>query len=186
MDDWLTIFEEIGVILKGHFLLTSGLHSDTYFEKFRLFEKPRYVEMAGKCVKEHFKDIPFDWVCGPTLGGVIFAYEVARQMGINSCYAERRDHSRVLRRGYDIKKGDKILIVDDVLTTGKSLNETINVFEETGVVIKGIAVIIDRREKQDNRKIFSLLRFPVRNYIPEDCSLCKAGIPLTKRGGGKG
>ena len=186
MKDWVKIFEDIGVILKGHFLLTSGLHSDTYFEKFRLFELPEYVEMAGESIKKHFGSMKFDWVCGPTLGGVILAYEVARQMNIRACYAERGNGKRVLKRGFVIKPGDKILIVDDVLTTGKSLNETVEVFRDNGAIIEGKAVLVDRREKQNGDDIFSLLRFPVKNYLPKDCPLCKAGVPLTKRGGSKG
>ncbi len=183
MKDWIKIFEDIGVILKGHFLLTSGLHSDTYFEKFRLFDSPEYVEMAGESIKEHFMPLKFDWVCGPTLGGVILAYEVARQMHVKACYAERANGGRILKRGYEIHPEDKILIVDDVLTTGKSLNETIDVLRDTGAIVEGKAVLVDRRETQEGDDIFSLLRFPVKNYLPEECPLCKAGIPLTKRGG---
>jgi len=187
MADWLKIFKDSGVILKGHFLLTSGLHSDTYFEKFRLFEKPKYVEMAAECIKKHFEHLTFDWVCGPTLGGVILAYEVARQMGINACYAERKDNKRILKRGYNISKGDKILIIDDVLTTGKSLSETIDEVRNIGADIKCASVIIDRREKQEGDiDIFALLRFPVKNYSPDECPMCKAGIPLSKRGGSEG
>lgn len=182
-----SIFEQAGVILKGHFLLTSGLHSPIYWEKFRIIEHPDITEKLCRIIADHFSGQDIQLVVGPTTGGIILAYEVARQLGLRSVFAEKETDHRVLRRGFKIKPGEKVLVVDDVLTTGKSVKEVLDaVAREQGEVI-GIGVLVDRSEKglDFGVPLFSCLRSSTPAYKPEECPLCAAVIPLTKPGGGK-
>ena len=180
------IFEQAGVIQKGHFLLTSGLHSPVYWEKFRIIEHPDITEYLCRTIAEHFSDQGAQLVVGPTTGGIILAYEVAKQLSLRSVFAEKEDDRRVLRRGFKIKPGEKVLVVDDVLTTGKSVREVLDaVAREHGEVI-GIGVLVDRSEKglDFGIPLFSCLRSATPAYKPEECPLCSAAVPLTKPGGG--
>ncbi|MCH7946109.1 MAG: orotate phosphoribosyltransferase, partial [Armatimonadetes bacterium] len=119
------LLEESGAVLRGHFLLTSGRHSDVYIEKFRLLTRPRVLSALCKEIAAHFAGARIDLVAGPTTGGIIIAFEVARQMGVAAAYVEAVAGVKTLRRGQKIAEGAKVLVVDDVLTTGLSVNETI-------------------------------------------------------------
>ena len=179
--DFLKDLEDRGAILRGHFLLTSGLHSNTYFEKFRVLEDP---SILVPIMEELLEDAPeVDWVIGPALGGAIMAVEGARIMNAKAGYAEQVEGRRVLRRGFDIRKEHRIVVVDDVLTTGKSIRETLSALE--GYNVLGIYVMIDRSENGVDFGIplKSLIKVPVKNYQPEECPMCRAGIPLERRGG---
>lgn len=177
------------VLKEGHFLLTSGLHSQYYFEKFRMLEHPELVTFFAEKIVERFKDKEIDLVCGPTTGGVILAFEVARQLGKRCVFSEKGKEGRVIKRGFEIKEGEKVLIVDDVLTTGGSLLDTLDSLSPFKPEIIGIGVLIDRATKPVGSlpqvDYFSIYKSPVKNYPPEDCPLCKKGIPL-KTPGGKG
>ena len=188
MIDIEKILIERGAILKGHFLLTSGLHSDTYFEKFRILEDPRLTENLISTVIDRLREFSPDIVVGPTIGGVAVAFEVARQLGVKAYYAERGESGgRVLRRGFKLKPENRVLVVDDVLTTGKSLLETFGAIKPFGAKIVGAFVFIDRSENFDaGVPLVSLLRVKVKNYKPEECPLCRAGVPLVKPGSSKG
>ncbi len=180
------ILIERGAILKGHFLLTSGLHSDTYFEKFRILEDPSLTQYLISTVIDRLRNLSPDIVVGPTIGGVAVAFEVGRQLGVKAYYAERGDSGRVLRRGFKLGPENRVLVVDDVLTTGKSLLETMQVVKKHGATIVGAFVFIDRSEDFDpGVPLISLLKVKVKNYRPEECPLCKKGIPLVKPGSGK-
>ncbi len=177
------ILLERKAILRGHFLLSSGLHSDTYFEKFRILEDPKLTEKLISEVVDRLKSLNPDIVVGPTIGGVAVAFEVARQLGVKAFYAERSDSGRVFRRGFKLTSDDRVLVVDDVLTTGKSLMETIDAVKPFKSTIVGAFVLIDRSENFDpGIPLISLLKVKVKNYTPEECPLCKAGIPLVKPG----
>ena len=188
MIDVEKILIERGAILKGHFLLTSGLHSDTYFEKFRILEDPRLTEKLISIVINELREFAPNIVVGPTIGGVAVAFEVARQLGVKAYYAERGESGgRVLRRGFKLKPEDRVLVVDDVLTTGKSLLETFGAIKPFGAKIVGAFVFIDRSENFDpGVPLISLLHVQVRNYRPDECPLCKSGVPLVKPGSSKG
>lgn len=177
------LLEEEGVILKGHFLLTSGLHSDTYFEKFRLLENPGLLNKLLTDLLHNVRSV--DWVVGPTLGGALIAVEAAAILKCKAAYAEREGNKRVFKRGFDIKKKEDIIVVDDVLTTGKSIRETLDLLK--GFHISGIFILIDRSGGSIDFGIplVSLMRFNVKNYTPEECPMCKQGIPLVRRGGSK-
>lgn len=177
-----------GVILRGHFLLTSGLHSDVYFEKFMILENPRISSLLCSSIALHFSSQDIDKVIGPTTGGTILAYEVAKQLGVLAGVAEDDgEGKRVIKRGSSVKKGERILVVDDVLTTGGSLKATIAAVERMEGEIVGIGVMIDRSSTALNLRysLYAVYEHAVENFKPEDCPLCKNGVPLTRRGGKK-
>lgn len=177
------ILIERKAILRGHFLLSSGLHSDTYFEKFRILEDPKLTEEFISEVIDRLRALEPDIVVGPTIGGIAVAFEVARQLKVKAYYAERGESGRVFRRGFKLTPDNRILVVDDVLTTGKSLLETMDAVNPYGSKIVGAFVLIDRSENFDpGVPLISLLKVKVRNYTPDECPLCKAGIPLVKPG----
>ena len=119
------IFHKSGAILKGHFLLTSGFHSPVYWEKFRVLQYPHYTEQLCRLIASHFEKQDIQVVAGPTTGGVILAFEVARQLGVRGIFAEKEGSQRVFRRGFEISPGERVLIVDDVLTSGSSVREVV-------------------------------------------------------------
>ncbi len=178
------ILEKTNMILKGHFLLTSGLHSDTYFEKFRLFQYPEYLEKLIKISKKFLKDLEFDYVAGGEKGGFFVAYEIARQFKKTAFYLEKSENKFLIKRNFDkIEKGKKVLIADDVLTTGQSISEILKEVSKD-FVISGIFVIIDRSEKDINFNVplFYLYKKSIKNFLPEECPLCKNNIPIIRPG----
>uniref|UniRef100_A0A7C4XC80 Orotate phosphoribosyltransferase n=1 Tax=candidate division WOR-3 bacterium TaxID=2052148 RepID=A0A7C4XC80_UNCW3 len=176
------LFKELNVLKEGHFLLNSGLHSKFYFEKFRILENPEATTKLCSIIVEKFLNRNVEWVIGPTTGGVIIAFETARQLKCRAGFAEEKEGKRVVGRGFKIEN-ENVLIVDDVLTTGKSLMETIEAVREKDSKIIGVAVLIDRSEKKMPFEYFSIFRKEIENYRPEECPLCKSGVPLVKLGG---
>jgi orotate phosphoribosyltransferase len=183
-DEVLGIFKTAGAIKEGHFLLASGLHSPVYWEKFRILQNPHLTEKLCRLIVQHFKEQKIDIVAAPTTGGIILAFETARQLGVRSIFAEKEGELRVFRRDFEIAPGERILIVDDILTTGSSLRETISAVAKQGGIIIGIGVLVDRSEKNldFNLPFFSCLRAPTTVYSPQECPLCAAHIPLVKPG----
>ena len=183
-DEVLKIFKTVGAIKEGHFLRASGLHSPVYWEKFRILQHPHHTERLCCLIAQHFKGQKIDVVAGPTIGGVILAFETARQLGVRGIFAEREGEARVFRRDFEIAPGERILIVDDVLTTGNSLRGTISAVDKLGGIVIGIGVLVDRTEENIdfNLPFFSCLRAPTTVYSPEECPLCAAHIPLVKPG----
>jgi orotate phosphoribosyltransferase len=183
-DKVLEIFKTAGAIKEGHFLLASGLHSPVYWEKFRILQHPHLTGKLCRLIAQHFKGQKIDAVAGPTTGGIILAFETARQLGIRSIFAEHGGGVRVFRRDFEIARGEHILIVDDILTTGSSLRETISAVDKLGGIVIGIGVLVDRSEENldFNLPLFSCLRAPTTVYSPQKCPLCAAHIPLVKPG----
>jgi len=179
------IFRDAGVLKEGHFLLNSGLHSGLYWEKFRVLQFPEYTGRLCAIIAEHFSGRNPSVVVGPTTGGIILSYETARHLSVRGLFAEKDGDRRVLRRDFTISAGERVLIVDDILTTGKSVFETIKAVRALGGDIIGIGVLVDRSEKDLDfgTELFSCLRAPTAAYPPELCPLCAAGVPLTKPGG---
>ncbi len=179
------LFHKSGAVLEGHFLLTSGLHSPVYWEKFLVLQYPSYTEQLCTVIANHFRHEQVEVVAGPTTGGVILAYEVGRQLGIRGIFAENKDGGgRVFKRGFNIKQGERVLLVDDILTTGSSVREVITAVKEKGGNIVGIGVLVDRSERSVDfgAPLFSCLRAATITYDPKNCPLCAAKIPLVKPG----
>ena len=181
------IFQKSGAILKGHFLLASGLHSPVYWEKFQVLQYPNYTEQLCHMIVAHFQKQGVQVVAGPTTGGIILAFEVARQLGVRGIFAEKTGAGeRAFRRGFNIDPGERVLIVDDILTTGSSIREVMAAVREQGGTIIGIGVLVDRSEQsiEFGVPLFSCHRSITQTYSPSDCPLCAAKIPLIKPGGG--
>jgi len=180
------IFEKSGAILKGHFLLASGLHSPVYWEKFRVLQFPHYTQQLCRLIANHFRKQKIQVVAGPTTGGIILAFEVARQLGVRGIFAEKEgDQERAFRRGFNIDPGERVLIVDDILTTGSSIRQVMAAATRQGGIIIGIGVLVDRSEQkmEFGVPLFSCHRTETITYPPQDCPLCAAKIPLVKPGG---
>ncbi len=186
--DVLKIFSDSGALLDGHFLLSSGLHSPAYLEKFQVLQYPRFVEMLCGEIARRFADRKVEVVLGPTTGGMLLAYETAKQLGVRGIFAERESESstkRALRRGFTMRSGERVLVVDDILTTGGSVIETLAVVSEWGADLVGVAVLADRSAaplSDLGAPLDSLLKIAVEAYTPAECPLCAAGVPITKRG----
>jgi orotate phosphoribosyltransferase len=176
------LLKDLQVLQEGHFVLNSGLHSKFYFQKFRILENPDATSKLCALVADMFRDKKIDWVIGPTIGGVIIAFETARQLGCRAGFAEVKEGKRNVSRGFDIA-GKNILVVDDVLTTGKSIKETIDAVGEGEGRIEGVAVLIDRSAGDMGFRYSAVYRKEVENFQPDNCPLCKAGVPLHKLGG---
>lgn len=182
------IFEELEVITYGHFLFTSGRHGDTYMQCAKLLKHPQYTEEIIEPIAAEFKDDKIDIVVGPAIGGIIIAYEFAKQLGVQNFFAEREDGIMTLRRGFKIPKGARVLIVEDVITTGGSVTEVIDIVEEQGGQVVGVAVLVDRTGgKVDfGTKFVSGISEELISYSSEECPLCKEGeLPLVKPGSKK-
>lgn len=179
------MFRKSGAILEGHFVLHSGMHSPVYWEKIRVIQHPEYVTPLCGMIADHFRSFPIDLVAGPVTGGIILAFEVARQLGKYAVYAENDSNRKVFRRGASINPGDRILIVDDVLTAGGSINDVITAVNERQGKIIGIGILVDRSDTtlDFGVPLFSCLRTTAVTYPPDKCPLCAAGVPLTKPGG---
>lgn len=180
----LDLFREAGAFLEGHFLLTSGLHSPYYVEKFKLLQRPQYVEQLAQAIAEHFQGERVDVVVGPAVGGIILAYEVARVLGARMAFTEREEGKMRFRRDFTLGEGDSVLVVEDVVTTGASLLEVLEAVREKGAHIVGIAVLVDRSGGKASfpYPFFSLLQMEIPVYTPDECPLCQQSITLQKRG----
>lgn len=188
-EDVLTIFKKSGAMLEGHFLLSSGRHSDVYFEKFTLLRQPPYVEKLCRMMADDFVNEGVELVVGPTTGGMLLAYEVAKQLGTDSIYAEAGDDgdSRIFKRGFSIDPGTRVLIVDDIFTTGRSLREVILLCESYKAKIVGLGELLDRSggEIKFDYPLKALATVSAESWDISDCPLCAQNIPLTQRGSRK-
>jgi orotate phosphoribosyltransferase len=174
-----------GALLRGHFRLTSGLHSDEYCQCARVLEDPKAAEELGKMLAELFEDEKIDSVISPAIGGIIIGHEVARALGVRSIFAERGKEGMTLRRGFSIEPGERLLIVEDVVTTGGSVREVATLVQSAGADIAGFAFVVDRSRNPLGLpgKVRALLeRRSMEVYSPEECPLCEAGVPIEKPG----
>ena len=180
----LNIFTKTGAILQGHFKLSSGLHSPQYLQCALLLQRPQFSEKMCKALADKFKNEKPNIVIAPALGGVLVSYEVARAIGVKSLFAERVDGKMALRRNFSLNKKDKVLVVEDVITTGRSTREVIDVVKSFGSEIIGVGCLVDRsKEKVDfGARFETLLKMDVPTFQPESCPLCKQRIPITKPG----
>lgn len=183
----LELLKEIGAVLEGHFLLSSGKHSSKYIQCAKIFELPSYGEKIGKAIAEKISQHKPDIVIGPALGGVILAYEVARHVNARAMFTEREDGRMRLRRNFNIEENERVAIVEDVTTTGKSVLEVAEVVREHGGQVCCIASIVDRSVEKLPFEVpfYSLVKLELPIFEPNDCPLCQQGVPLVKPGSRK-
>lgn len=184
--DVLRLFEESGALLKGHFVLTSGFHSATYFEKFHVLNKPRHVEALCRELADRCAPARPDVVLGPTTLGVLLAYEVAKHLQVLAAYGEKNDAGeRFLRRPEHIAPGQRVLVVDDILTTGGSIRECIDLVEAQSAVLCGVGLLVDRsggRTPFGSLPITALLTLDVEKFAPDAVPDWLSAIPITRPG----
>jgi orotate phosphoribosyltransferase len=180
------IFRDAGAFLEGHFILASGKHTSRYLEKFQVLQWPRETERLCATIASWWRDPLPDTVAGPTTGGVILAHEVARQLGTRAVYAERNEAGpgRVFRRGFQLRSGERVLVVDDIMTTGGSVLETIDAVRAAGGRVVGAAVLVDRSGGNATLDVpvRALWSLDIPSYAPRDCPLCRDGVSVTKPG----
>lgn len=183
----LKLFEKYSALLTGHFRLSSGLHSDKYLQCALVLQHPDVAEALAKALATRFSGDRIDLVVGPALGGVTFAYEVARALGARGIFTERNDGIMALRRGFSVGKGERILVVEDVVTTGRSTKEVIEVVERSGGTVVGVGSIIDRAKVRPDFQVRfeSLAKVSANTFSEDKCPLCMKGIPATKPGSRK-
>lgn len=185
--DLLDVLRDAGALKEGHFLLASGRHSGQYVEKFDLLRRPRATERACRGFAERFGGERVEVVVGPTTGGILLAFEVARQLAVMSAYAERRsdgEPGREIRRDTTFPPGSRVLVVDDILTTGGSIRETLAALDAHPVTVIGVGVLVDRSGgKVDfGVPLVPLASLDIETWLPEVCPLCAASVPLVKPG----
>ena len=174
-----------GAIMNGHFLLTSGLHSPHYVEKFNVLQHPEYTEKLCQAMAEKFNDANIETVVGPVTGGVLLAHETGKALGTRAIFTERENGKMTFRRGFTLHEGERVLIVEDIVTTGGSIKEVIDVVKSQGGIPVAVSMLVDRSSGKANFgdvPSTALLHMDVETYAAEDCPLCKQNIPLTKRG----
>jgi orotate phosphoribosyltransferase len=185
-EEVLAIFRESGALLSGHFLLASGSHSGTYLEKFQVLQYPQHVERLCRELAERFRAERPTVVVGPTTGGVLLAYEVAKVLGVRAVFAERGGAGRVLRRGFRIAPDEPTLVVDDILSTGGSVRDVVDLVREHQGRLVGVGVLVDRSDAAPSfgARFEALATVSIERYPPDACPLCAQGVPIVEPGGG--
>ncbi len=173
---------ESKALLEGHFLLSSGRHSDKYVQCAKLLQYPDKAAEVLKIVCNKISGFGADLIVGPAMGGIIVAYEIGRQLGIPAIFTERIEGEMSLRRGFEIYEGQKVIISEDVVTTGKSSLETVKVIESFGGEVVGIACVVDRKTSKINIPIYSCIEMEIESYEKSECPMCKLGIDYVKPG----
>ena len=183
-DELLDLFRRSGALLEGHFRLTSGLHSPGYLQCALVLQHPQHAETLGRALAAQMRELRPTVVLSPAMGGVIIGHEVGRALGVRAIFAERQDGALTLRRGFMLAETDRVLVVEDVLTTGGSTRETAAIAQANGAQVVGAAVIIDRGSDPArlNLPLQALVQLQVPTYQPDACPMCAAGVPAVKPG----
>jgi len=183
-NELLQVFRENSALLEGHFVLSSGLHSDRYIQCAQVLQHPRIAEQLCSELAAKLRRLGATVVAAPALGGILVAHEVGRALGIRALFTERQDGVMTLRRGFSISPGEPVLVVEDVLTTGLSTRETMKCVEEAGGKVVGAGSLIDRSGGTTDLGVprSALLTLTIQNFNPADCPLCKSDTPLVKPG----
>ncbi|HQE22594.1 MAG TPA: orotate phosphoribosyltransferase [Syntrophomonadaceae bacterium] len=179
------LFTQAGALLQGHFRLTSGRHSDQYMQCAQVLKYPDKTELLARHLAEAFQDDTVELVVGPAMGGIIVSYEVARHLNVPGIFTERESGQMSLRRGFVINRGQRVLVVEDVVTTGGSVQEVMQVVREAGGDVVGVGVLVDRSGgKVDfGVKTRAVLTMEIKSWEPEQCPLCAEGrLPVVKPG----
>jgi orotate phosphoribosyltransferase len=183
-DAVLDLFRKSGALLEGHFRLSSGLHSDRYLQSALVLQYPEFAEALGTALADRTRHLQPTAVLSPALGGIVIGQEVGRALGVRALFAERQEGVLTLRRGFTLDDGDRVLIVEDVITTGGSTRETAAVGEASGALVAGAAAIVDRGSDPARLALpmQALVRLEVPTFPPDACPLCAKGVPITKPG----
>ena len=183
-DELLDLFRRSGALLEGHFRLTSGLHSSGYLQCALVLQHPAHAEVLGRAIADRTRSLRPTAVLSPALGGVVIGHEVGRALGVRALFAERQDGELTLRRGFVIAENDRVLVVEDVLTTGGSTRETMQVARASGGQVVGAASIVNRSggRAEFDVPFASLLDIDLPTYEPDKCPLCAQGLPVVKPG----
>src|SRR5687768_6394754 len=180
----LDLFRRVGALLEGHFRLTSGLHSPGYLQCALVLQHPADAEACGAAIAERVRALGAQAVLSPAIGGIVIGHEVARALGVRAMFAERQDGQLTLRRGFSLTPGERVLVVEDVVTTGGSTRETIDVARAAGATVVGAASIIDRSGGQQGLDVpyhaLATVTFPT--YQADACPMCASGQPVVKPG----
>jgi len=184
----LARLREVGAVLDGHFLLTSGKHSSVFIQCSQVLQYPADAEAIGRTLARRFGEVGATVVVGPAMGGVILAHEVARALGVRSAFTEKQDGSQVFRRGFRLSPEDRVLLVEDVLTTGGSVLRSAAAVRATGAAVVGVGLVIDRTAGKAAESlglgpdvpVFALACLEAPAYVPEQCPLCRQGLPLVR------
>nr|WP_231133117.1 orotate phosphoribosyltransferase [Capillibacterium thermochitinicola] len=181
----MAIFNETGALRQGHFVLTSGKHSAQYMQCAQVLQYPWLAATLGEALAAHYAGVGVETVVGPAMGGILVAHEVGRALGVRALFAERQDGKMTLRRGFTLKPGEKVLVVEDVITTGGSVQEVIDLVKDLGAEPVGVGVLVDRsggRVTFAGLPLHSLLSLQIEAFALEECPLCAQGIPWEKPG----
>lgn len=186
-EDVIQKFRECGALLEGHFVLTSGLHSTVYLQCALVLQQPTSAAELGGAIAENFRGDLIQAVAAPAIGGIVIGHEVARALGVRFIWTEREQGTMILRRGFSVSPGERLLVVEDVVTTGGSTRETIEALRGQGAEVVGAASIIDRSsgKAEVGAPRFALATLAVPSVAPAVCDLCKRGEPAVKPGSRK-
>lgn len=182
MIDLIKELQDRGALLQGHFKLSSGRHSDRFVQKFRILEDPKLVEPLAQTIAQHFAAAKPTIVVSAAVGGIILGYEVARALGVKAIFVEKEQGTPQLRRNFALDAHDRALIVEDVVTTGGSVREVLDVVRAKGAQVVGVGVIVQRSPADFGVDTFALLDLPIDSFDPPDCPQCKAGLPINDPG----
>lgn len=180
----MRLFQGCGAFLEGHFVLSSGLHSREYLQCAMILQHPTLAARACQALAQRFLSDEVTCVAGPALGGILVAYETARQLGVRSVFAERQDGKLQMRRGFQVGPKDQVLAVEDVVTTGGSVEELMNLIRAAGASVAGVGALVDRSSgwASFDVKYHALLSLDLKTFQPDACPLCKEGVPITRPG----
>jgi len=183
-DEVLSAFRRSGALLEGHFRLSSGLHSPGYLQCALVLQHPREAEALGAALGGIVRSLGAQAVLSPAMGGIVIGQEVGRALGVRAIFAERQEGALTLRRGFTLDPGEKVIVVEDVVTTGGSTRETMAVARDAGAIVVGACAIVDRSGGKQGLDVpfHALLPMDVKTYQPDECPLCKQGIPVVKPG----
>ncbi|MBV9028396.1 MAG: orotate phosphoribosyltransferase [Candidatus Eremiobacteraeota bacterium] len=173
---------EAGALLEGHFALSSGRHSDRFIQKFRILEDPSLLDAPARAIAEHFRPMRPSVVVSAAVGGILLGYEVARHLGTKAIFTEKVNGAPVLRRGFTLAQSDRALVVEDVITTGLSVRETIGVARGHGAEVIGVGALVVREPITLAVPVYALLELPLQSYLSNECPRCADGEPLTDPG----
>ncbi|KGP76232.1 Orotate phosphoribosyltransferase [Desulfosporosinus sp. Tol-M] len=186
-DEYLEIFRKSNALLEGHFLLTSGKHSAQYMQCAQVLQYPDRAAILAKGLAMSFRDMEIQTVIGPAMGGILVAHEVAKALGVRALFTERENGSMRLRRGFTLSPGERVLVVEDVITTGGSVREVLTVVQESEAIPVGVGILVDRTggTVDFGLPMASLIQLHIQAYEALDCPLCAQGIPAIKPGSRK-